>query len=494
MTHEEKLRQAQEAVNSAAVESGKGRFRQHYHFMAPTGWINDPNGFIYYNNEYHLFYQHNPYAAVWGAMHWGHAVSRDLVQWQHEPIVLAPSEKYDDHPKGGVFSGSTIEYGEALAALYTATTNYGNGFVQSQCLAFSNDGGRSFQKYEANPVIASPPPKTSSDFRDPRVIQHGDFWYMVLGASLGNGAWYGGEGCAHLYKSRNLKAWEYCGIVARSEGHFGTMWECPDLFPLDGKWILTCSPMFMENRKTVYFVGRMDFEAPRFIIERDGEIDWGMEYYASQSLLDNKGRRILIAWQNGWDWMPWWKDFGPTRQERWCGCMTLPRSVSLDKQNRLVSVPVKELETLRRDKKESQNLVIGKKKTTIPCADNVCFELFIEIDLKKTSAQMFYLLLRASGKKATVIKVDFIHKKLIFDRNNADEGYSTGVRECGLLFEDSVFYLRIFSDIMSIELFTDGGRVNMSNTIYPTHLEQHTYCYAEGGEVFITKINAWSIE
>jgi beta-fructofuranosidase len=461
--------------------------------MAPSGWINDPNGLIYWQDEYHLFYQHNPYAAVWGAMHWGHAVSTDLVHWCHEPIALAPSEIYDDNPQGGVFSGSATVYGDSLAVLYTATAKHGKGFVQTQCLALSRDKGRTFEKFDGNPVIKSPPPGNSSDFRDPCVFRHSDFWYMVLGASLGDGAWHKGEGCTHLYKSKNLKDWEYCGIIARSEGRFGTMWECPDLFPLDGKWVLTFSPMFMENRKTVYFVGEMDFNTPHFTIEREGEIDWGMEYYASQSMLDDKGRRILIAWQNGWDWMPWWKDFGPTGQEGWCGCMTLPRKVSLDDQNRLLSEPVEELETLRRDQKKSGDIRIDNKKYSIPCNDPVSFELLMDVDLLRSNAKKLYLLVRAGDEKQTVITFDFVNKKLVFDRNNADNGYSQGDRECPLLLEDPVLRVRLFSDTVSIEIFTDGGRTCMSNTVYPTHSGQGLFLLAEGGEVYISTLVTWAM-
>jgi beta-fructofuranosidase len=233
---------------------------------------------------------------------------------------MAPGEVYDDHPGGGVFSGSIVEYdNDSLYAFYTSATNHGDNSVQTQCMAFSRDWGISFQKYRDNPVIDRVPEGMSHDFRDPRVIRYGDYWYMVLGASSGKGAWHGGEGCACLYRSENLRKWEYRGIIARSEGRYRTMWECPDLFPLDGKWILIFSPMFMESRKAVYLAGKMDFDIPRFSILADGEIDWGCEYYAAQSMLDDKGRRILMAWQNGWDWMPWWKDFGPTGQESWCG-------------------------------------------------------------------------------------------------------------------------------------------------------------------------------
>jgi len=494
MTHAEKLRMAQEAVDKGSLAASKCTFRQKYHFMAPSGWLNDPNGCIFFENNYHMFYQHNPYAPVWGSMHWGHATSIDLVHWKHEPIALAPSENYDDHPEGGVFSGSAVEYNGALAVLYTGTTNHGQGFVQTQCLAVSQDKGYCFSKYEGNPVIGERPAGISPDFRDPRVFRHKDFWYMVLGASLGKGAWQGGEGCALLYRSADLKEWEYQGIVAKSAGKYGSMWECPDLFPLDGKWVLMFSPMFMNDRqKTVFLVGEMDFNKPEFSIEQDGEIDWGGEYYAPQSLIDPKGRRVLIAWQNGWDWMPWWKDFGPTKKGGWCGCMALPRSVSLDTRKRIVSAPVCELELLRNDKKTIENIKVNTEKTAIPCTDPISFELEMEIDLSKTKAQKLFLLVRANSEKYTVITVNFKEKKLRFDRNNSDDGFSQGSRECDVLLENNSCIMRLFSDTTSIELFLDGGRTCMSNTIYPVHKEQGIYLFSEGGDVFVKRIDTWAL-
>jgi beta-fructofuranosidase len=494
MTHTEKLRLAQEAVDKHAPMALNGRFRQRYHFMAPSGWLNDPNGCIWHQGTYHLYYQHNPYAAVWSAMHWGHATSTDLLHWRHQPIALAPSEVYDNHPQGGVFSGSIVEDGnDTLYAFYTATANHGTGFVQTQCMALSSDRGISFQKYQDNPVIDQVPEGISPDFRDPRVIRHNGFWYMVLGASLGKGAWQGGEGCACLYCSKDLKKWEYLGIIARSEGKYGTMWECPDLFPLDGKWVLTFSPMFMEDRKAVYLIGDMDFDIPRFTILGDGEIDWGCEYYAAQSMLDGKGRRIMMAWQNGWDWMPWWKDFGPTGQEGWCGCMALPRTVTLDAKNRLISKPVCEIELLRKNSRKIENSKVGAEKISIPCADPVSFELKMEIDLVQTTAQRLHLLLRANKEKYTVVTLDFAAKKLRFDRNNSDDGYSRGIKECDLLLKGRSCIFHLFSDTSSIELFTDEGRTSMSNTIYPLHPNQETYMWAEGGEAFIKTINTWAL-
>lgn len=491
--HEQRIDDAMKAREKLREAAAKGIWRQRYHFAAPGGWLNDPNGCIRYNGEYHLFYQHNPYAPAWGAMHWGHAVSRDMVHWDHLPIALAPSEPYDDHPEGGVFSGSAVERGGDLAAIYTGTANHGSGFEQTQCLAVSRDGGRTFVKYSGNPVVRTRPDGISPDFRDPRVLRHGDFWYMVVGASLGRGAKNGGEGCALLYRSASLLEWDYLGIIARSGGEWGSMWECPDLFPLEGRWVLTFSPMFCGNRKAVYLVGDMDFERARFTWEREGEVDWGCEYYAAQSMRSEDGRTLLMAWMNGWDWMPWWRDFGPTAKEGWCGSMAIPRSVTLDRQNRLVSSPIRELRSLRGEQRSCAGLEAGEAPVELFCPNPVHFEMLLQMELQDISAQKLHIDLRANRERRTRLTVDFVGKELSFDRSRADDGYSRGVRRCRLLMEDDVLELRVFSDTCSIEIFADGGRTCMSHTVYPTHEPQSISLSAEGGSVRNLSAEIWEM-
>lgn len=489
--HNERLILAQASVDAAA-KTVSGTYRQKYHFMAPAYWINDPNGCIFVKGEYHLFYQHNPYAPVWGSMHWGHAVSKDLIHWEHLPIALAPSEPYDDHPEGGVFSGTTVYHDGILYAFYTGTTKCGNSSVQTQCLATSKDDGLTFVKYFGNPIIRDLPPGASPNFRDPKVLRVGDIWYMIIGCSDGGGARNGGDGCVHMYRSDDLKDWRYCGVIARSNGELGTMWECPDLFKLGEKWVLIFSPMFYGEHKTVYQVGNMDFEAARFSCECQGEIDWGCEYYAPQSIQDQQGRTILMAWQNGWDWMPWWKGFGPTKSDNWCGAMALPREVTLEPDNRLAFRPVREIEAVRTDISVENDIIIREEKHRIPFCDPICFELSVELDLAKITAEKLHLYLRANQKRYTRVTIDFRNKLLIFDRENADT-HSKGIRVCTVELRGDKSELRIFSDTSSIELFADGGRTTMCNTIYPTHTDQGGYLCAEGGEVEIISLCTWKV-
>jgi beta-fructofuranosidase len=483
-----------EARKALFPQVKSSRWRQRWHFMAPAGWINDPNGCVYYNGAYHLFYQHNPYSGHWSAMHWGHAISTDLVHWAHLPIALAPSETYDNHPDGGIFSGSTVINSGELVALYTATTANGTSFVQTQCLAASTDGGITFQKYDGNPVIMTPPDGASMDFRDPKVIRHGDCWYMVLGASLGKGAKAGGEGCCMMYASHDLRHWDYCGIIARSGEKLGTMWECPDLFQLNNQWALTFSPMFSGNKTAVCLIGDMDFRNAKFQCRHQSELDWGGDYYAVQSMRTPDGRVVLMAWQNGWDWMPNWKGFGPMQEDGWCGHMAIPRNITFDNNNRIISQPVSELQALRRDECRINNLSIGAEPFSIPCADLVCFEIEMEIDLTRTKASCFSIDLRANAEYRTRLVIDFTEKKLILDKSRSDDGISAGTRECPLVLDKRHLNVRVFSDTISVEVFADSGKACMSANIYPTHKEQGIFLSADTGVVSLTHVRTWRLD
>lgn len=492
-THAQRVRQAMLALEPLQKQAATGRFRQRYHFMPPGGWLNDPNGCIHYGGQHHLFYQHNPYAPTWGNIHWGHATSDDLVHWQHQPIALAPSEPYDDDPDGGCFSGSAVALpGCGLALFYTAVRSGREGLVPTQCMATSADGIH-FEKSPANPVVSSCPEGLSQDVRDPCVFRYGNAWYMVLGGSVG-GARQGGEGCALLYQSADLTHWEYKGIIARSGGALGSMWECPCLFPLGGRWVLTFSPMFGDGQTSMYLVGDMDFNAPRFVPLHQGTIDWGGEYYAAQSYTDAEGRRILMAWQNGWEWMPWWKDFGPTAGEGWCGSMALPRTVAMDASGRLSFHPVKELEALRRPPCQTGPLCVDETPHAVPCIDPLCFEMELTLDLRATTASQLHIDLRLAGECRTRLCVDIANRTLLLDRSHADDGKSGDNRSCPLLLEEDQLTLRIFSDTTSIEVFTDGGYTTMCNSVYATVCAPELHLAAQGGTAHLPALTIWPLQ
>ena len=269
-----------------------------YHIAAPANWINDPNGFCFYKGEYHLFYQYHPYSSQWGPMHWGHVASKDLADWEHRPIALAPTDEYD---KGGCFSGSAIENDGKLYLLYTGhvdldNSNGGNDRIETQCLAVSDDG-KHFEKVENNPVIKALPGNLNirtEHFRDPKVWKHGDWYYTVVGVQTKEES-----GQVVVYKSQDLINWEFLNIMATSsvKENLGFMWECPNFAEVNGHEALILSPQgvksegnkFLNLHQSGYFLGKMDYSTGIFERENDFEmLDYGFDFYAPQIMQDEK--------------------------------------------------------------------------------------------------------------------------------------------------------------------------------------------------------------
>jgi len=311
--------------------------RPQYHLLPAANWMNDPNGPIFWNGLYHMFYQYNPHAAVWGDMHWGHAVSPDTIHWKHLPIALSPTPGGPD--AAGCFSGTAVVDRGVVTVLYTgvvsapedqATIKDGpRSYRESQCLATSTDPElKTWFKLPA-PVIRKPPVDLEvTGFRDPSPWRKGDSWYMTVGAGMPHKA-----GEVLLYRSADLRHWDYQHLVAQGEGAgdeksdpvaSGDMWECPDLFPLDGMHVL----IYSTQGKVHWQSGHLDESAMKFKPERSGILDYG-SYYAAKSQLDEHGNRIL------WGWITESRPVEEYRAAGWAGMMSLPRVLSLDPDGRL---------------------------------------------------------------------------------------------------------------------------------------------------------------
>lgn len=300
--------------------------RLSYHFEPEKGWINDPNGLCWFQGEYHAFFQHNPFAAKWDTMHWGHAVSKDLLHWEELPIALYPDMPYEN--SDGCFSGSALEKDGVLYLMYTAVSHEHG---QTQCIATSRDG-RHFEKHPGNPVIPqSPVDPQNKDFRDPKIFPYGGGYRMVCGAGVD------GLGSILLYGSEDLIHWEYKGPIFESRD-YGPVPECPDLFPLGDKWVLMFSRMD-ETRAAQFVVGQFDGES--FTPESYQVVEKGNAFYAPQTFLDPQGRRILIGWMNSWE-----REI-PEGAVR-AGALTIPREVALV-DGRVRNYPVAEARHLLRD-------------------------------------------------------------------------------------------------------------------------------------------------
>lgn len=484
----------QQAIDTAstyiaehAPEVAQASMRQTYHLMGPCGWINDPNGLIYYRGQYHFFYQFNPYSGFWGKMHWGHAVSDDLLHWTQLPMALAPSEPYDDHPQGGCFSGSAIEKDGKLYVAYTGTANHGNGFVQTQNIAISEDGVH-FTKYEGNPVIEAPSGVPTDYFRDPKMWEHEGLYYMVVGAQRD------GKAQALLYRSENLLDWEFLNVMHESRGEWGYMWECPDFFPLKDKWVFLCSPMGAGERTTVYFVGDIDYATGRFVYTVTGESDWGFDFYAPQTFVDAQGCRIAVGWANGWDWMPFWKDWGPTYQQGWCGSLSVPREVVLNDDLTLSFRPVAELDRLRADMSAEENVTVRDgQRHVVQAGDGVHFDLSFALDLEATRAKQVDLLLRCGEGKRTVCTFDLEHAEMSVDRNDSD-GWSKGKTHSPLMVAGSPrMEVEVIGDTSSLEIFINGGRVVHSLNVFAPATCNEIAVEPHGGDAALADIRGYAL-
>ncbi|MCH4160977.1 MAG: glycoside hydrolase family 32 protein [Bifidobacterium sp.] len=477
---------AQRYIAEHTPEVATAPMRQRYHFMGPCGWINDPNGLIYYRGQYHFFYQFNPYSAFWSQMHWGHAVSNDMLHWTHLPVALAPSESYDQHPQGGCFSGSAIEKDGRLYLLYTGTANNGHGFEQTQNIAVSDDGVH-FSKYEGNPVIEPPEGVPHDFFRDPKVWEHEGSYYLVCGAQKS------GKAVALLYRSTDLLHWSFFNVLFESRGEWGYMWECPDFFPLGNKWVFICSPMGVGERTTVYFVGDFDYETGTFVYTVTGELDWGHDFYAPQTFVDAQNRRLVVAWANAWDWMPFWKDWGPTYREGWCGSFCIPRVLELREDLTLSMMPIEELSALKDEGNQIAQLQVGNSISSLSAGDGISYELAFTIDLTRSDAAWLELNLRCGSGRALRCRFDFAKANMSVGRDNAD-GWSEGTSHSPLpLTESDELEVLILSDQSSVEIFVDGGRIVHSMNIFAGQDQNGIEVKAHRGEVYLTDIRTHSI-
>jgi beta-fructofuranosidase len=321
------LLRAMSSVQNAAERAAKDPARPQFHFRAPGNWINDPNGPIFHRGYYHMFYQHNPYGDAWGHMHWGHARSKDLLHWEHLPIALWPSEsKGEKH----CFSGCAAlnARGEPMI-FYTSI-----GHSKPECwIALPEDPDLiRWKKFDGNPILTEASPGIPYyDFRDPFIFEHQGRTYMVHGGNLNKAK--GGQAVVSLYEAENpeLTKWKYKSILFQHPDPKVVNIECPLFFSLDDKFVLITSP----HRACDYFVGTFDPAAGKFTSEHSGMLDYSGQFYAPNTCLDPKGRRILWGWVRGFK-----------EKRGWNGCLSLPRVLSLE-GGKLIQKPASELEALR---------------------------------------------------------------------------------------------------------------------------------------------------
>lgn len=440
------------------------KYRPQYHFSPQYGWTNDPNGMVYHNGEYHLFFQYNPYGCKWGNMHWGHAVSKDLVQWEELPYALAPDKL------GAIYSGcvvidkdNTAGFGkDAMVAIFTSA-----GEQQVQSLAYSLDNGRSFTKYEGNPVLSHP---TIVDFRDPKVFWYAPTqqWIMSLATSQS----------ITFYSSKNLKEWTQLSEFGEGIGNHDGVWECPDLFPLtyegQTKWVLFVSinPGSPNGGSaTQYFIGNFDGETfSPDPLPYPLWIDYGRDNYAGvtwNNVPAEDGRRLFIGWMSNWDY----SNEVPTTNFR--NAMTLARTLSLAHNGEhlvVASKPVKEIERLR-----NETISLPNKTATTTTFKQLlnnndgAYELTFSIT-PNGSDNFSFSLLNNKGEELTYI-FDIANKTLLTNRAKSSVAFNANFAAMLIkapLTAKKSYTIRLLVDKASTELFVNDGEVVQTNTIFPT--------------------------
>lgn len=430
-------------------------FRPKLHFTPPAGWINDPNGLVYENGNYHLFYQYYPHSVKRGPMHWGHSVSKDLISWNHLPVALAPDELGDIYSGSAVYdenntSGLFPETGKGIVAVFTH-----NGESQQQSIAYSSDGVN-FTKYKGNPVIKNPGIRS---FRDPKVFRNPikDCWSMIMTAG----------DRVHFYSSDNLIDWEKTGEFGPEGNHSPGIWECPDLFPLyapngEEVWVLITSMMLpntVGGPKAQYFLGT--FNGDTFICDRPfNNVEWidpGFDNYASVTYYGNIGikDKVIIGWGSNWVYA---KD---TPTEDYCGMMTLARKISLvdtPKGIRLSSVPY----NLKKDLAESSVKL-----------ENSCNKLDSEVFGLQIEGEGAFSVTLSNDTEEMVFGVNE-NNEVFLDRGNAgiddfNEFFATDFYKTVTkkrLFDGKIKMQAIF-DVSMLEVFCDNGTFACSSLLYP---------------------------
>lgn len=433
-----------------------------FHLTGGVGWINDPNGFAPYQGEYHLFFQYNPYDTQWGPMHWGHAKTKDFIRWGLLPAALAPEEEYD---KDGCFSGGALELPDGRhLLLYTGVSVRPEGEQQTQCIAIGD--GCNYEKYPRNPVITAkdiPEGSSTRDFRDPKIWMEKGIYYAV---AVNRGR--DGSGDILLFESKDCFRWTRSSTLFSCGYRFGTMWECPDYFHLGGSDVLIHSAMEMRAKTmefhngncVVYHIGHTD-EEKHFHPEISRLVDYGIDFYAPQTLQAMDGRRIMIGWMQSWD---------GARQRipglDFMGQMTVPRELTI-RDGHLLQSPVRELEAYRTNKIAYQNIVI-QKESTLPGLSGKVLDMVLEIVPVQEGYGWFRLQVNKADGFHTDITIYPQKRAICLDRTYSGFPYDINhVREFPADFEgDGSIRLRLLLDCYSAELFVGDGTQAASMTLY----------------------------
>ena len=496
--------------------------RPQFHFSPPSHWMNDPNGMVYNNDLFHLYYQYYPEDTKWGPMHWGHATSKDLVNWTHKPIAIYPDST------GYIFSGSVVIdsnntskfegiQDQHMIALYTYGFEDDKMIPQRQGLAYSIDGGISWSKYNGNPVLD----EDLRAFRDPKVFWHeaSGNWIMTIVASSSNENIITDH--VRFYSSKDLLNWKYKSDFGNPFGAQGANWECPDLFELEvdnsgtKKWVLLVSIGGLSPNGGTgiqYFIG--DFDGTNFTLDEDFEnatihnqayfegeaaktlwLDYGRDNYAGVSwnnVPKEDGRRLFIGWMSNWQYA----QEVPTKE--WRSAMTIPRELLLSKNTKgtfLKQIPINELEQLRGEKMSFKGSAIQEKNLTRDLnLKGKTFEVILDIEFQDNPTLDFGL--KAANQNGEFYKIGFDASKNCYYSDRRKSGktsfnpkFAEGIHYAPRMLEGNRINMRIYFDLASAELFADGGFVSLTDIYFPNLDFDNLYLYSNDS----IKVNALDI-
>ena len=449
--------------------TNREKFRPVYHHTPAYGWMNDPNGMFYKDGVYHLYFQHNPYGSTWGNMTWGHSTTTDLVNWNYEGLAIEPDAW------GAVFSGSAIVdhdnaagFGEnAVIAFYTSAKSTPWGDTQTQSMAYSLDGGKTFTKYAHNPIVTS----AKRDFRDPKVFWYkpGKHWVMILA---------GGQEM-DIYSSENLKDWIYESSFGAKQGAHGGVWECPDLveLPVEGtkekKWVLICNinpgGPFGGNAAQ-YFVGT--FDGKKFVNESPTQtkwMDWGKDHYAAVTFSDAPGGRcIALGWMSNWQY----QNALPTSQYK--GSNTIARDLTLYRQDGellLRCAPSVEIEKARKEKVDMPSFRVSDSYDVGSLLENNAGAYEIDMTVSNSGASKIMFILSNGKEEKVSMYYDIMRRQFVMDRSESgkvDFSADFPAVTVAPVSDTEDIRLRLFVDRTSIEAFGDDGKFVMTNQIFPS--------------------------
>ncbi len=452
--------------------------RPAYHFTPPANWLNDPNGLIRWNDRYHVFYQYNPAGPFHNTIHWGHAVSDDLVHWEDEPVALAPTPGGPD--QHGCWSGCAVDDDGTATILYTG----GKDRSQLPCLATTRDPDLCrWDKHGENPVIEQPPPELNvvetehweAEFRDHSVWREGDTWYQLIGTGVD-----GTGGAVLLYTSEDLQDWTYEGPLLVGDAEYGPVWECPELLDLGEKQLLHVS-----NYEDVrYFLGELD--GTQFCVDRQGVLDHG-DFYAPQSLQD--GARSLT-----WAWLPEACDLDAQWDAGWSGALSLPRVFSLGPGGRLRQSPAEETTSLRERRLAGpESLVLDSERRTLDASGRI---LELELDVALGDATAFELTVFESPGSEERTPIRYTHEgELRVERaaSSQDHRATTDTQRMTVTPHDEALSLQVFLDGSVIELYANQ-RHCLTSRVYPTRSDSTGLSVrAEGGQATVESLSVWRL-